>query len=58
MEGARTQGCRRMGFPRTDGRKQDSSWAGEKMGDGGEREKVPLLLPVNSASKIQPILDV
>lgn len=58
MEGARTQGCRRMGLPRMQGRKQDFSWAGEKMGDGGKREKLPLLLPVNSASKIQPILDV
>lgn len=54
MEGARTQGCRRMGLPRTEGRKQDFSWAGEKMGDGGEREKLRSLLP----SKIQPILDV
>lgn len=37
-----------------DGREkeQDFPWTGGKMGDGGEREKMPLLLPVHSASKI------
>lgn len=46
-----------VGSPRMEGERARLRPCWRKDGGGGEREKLPLL-PVHSASKIEPILDV
>lgn len=55
--GSQGQGCRKLGSLRMEGERARLRPCWRKDGGVGEREKLPLL-PVHSASKIEPILDV
>lgn len=50
--GSQGQGGEKMGLPRAVREGARLPWAGGEMGDGGEREVLPFLQPVNSARKI------